>query len=78
MGCTRNGTWGDPCEGAVLVNPFVRSSKMLILLTGNYQPRVLRERSTLHPVSQQFVHSTTYIKQCLQTFWLQILKRNKE
>jgi len=36
MGCTRNGTWGDPCEGAVLVNPFVRSKKYLISMD-NYQ-----------------------------------------
>jgi len=36
MGCTRNGTWGDPFGGAVLVNPFVRRNKTLISMD-NYQ-----------------------------------------
>ena len=76
--CTRNGNWGDPFGVAVLVNCFVRSTQILIQPTGNYQPRVRREHSDLHQVSQQFVHSTTYIKQCLQTVWLQIIKGKKE
>ena len=41
MGCTRNGNWGDPFGVAVLVNPLVRSSKILILKQIKKEKRLL-------------------------------------
>ena len=51
MGCTRNGTWGDPFGGAVLVNPFVRSRKIIMLTLinkFNYLGRVQSVQVQLH------------------------------